>query len=372
MTTADTAPEMVDWDLAVATAQRLAGPGPAVTDSEARDAVAELRRLAAEAESHVYGFTGLDASGATAPLVVVDRGNWARANAQSMRTIIAPLERKLQKGRERTPFQRVGPKVTGLQTGALLAFLASKVLGQFDPFWSGRFGGPDDGAHGRLLLVAPNIVHVERELGVDPHDFRLWVTLHEETHRVQFTAVPWLRDHLAGEIEAFVAATDVDPGAFVTRARDAVRVLAESARSGGDGGGGSILDLVQTPAQKAVIDRVTAFMSLLEGHADVVMDGVGPEVIPSVETIRRRFQRRRYSSVGLDRTFRKLLGLDAKMRQYRDGAAFVNAVVDRVGMSGFNRIWESAETLPSKDEIADPVAWVRRVHGTPALGPDGA
>lgn len=369
MTTADAAPDMVDWDLAVATAQRLAGPGPAVTDTEAREAVAELRRLAVEAEAHVNGFTGLDASLGYAPLVVVDRGNWARANAQSMRTVIAPLQRKLQKGRERTPFQRVGPKVTGLQTGALLAFLASKVLGQFDPFWAGRLGGPDDGAQGRLLLVAPNIVHVERELGVDPHDFRLWVTLHEETHRVQFTAVPWLRDHLAGEIEAFVDATDVDPGAFLTRARDAVRAIGEN-RSGE--GGGSVLDLVQTPAQKAVLDRVTAFMSLLEGHADVVMDGVGPDVIPSVETIRRRFQRRRYSSVGLDRTFRRLLGLDAKMRQYRDGAAFVNAVVERVGMPGFNRVWESPATLPTKDEIADPVAWVRRVHGLPALGRDGA
>ncbi|WP_026874395.1 zinc-dependent metalloprotease [Jiangella gansuensis] len=350
---------MVDWDLAVATAGRLAGSGPVVTDDEARAAVAELRALAARAEGHVAAFTGLDASAASAPLVVVDRGNWARANAQSMRTIIAPLERKLRQHREPSPFQRVGPKVTGLQTGALLAFLATKVLGQFDPFWSGAADG--EKAHGRLLLVAPNIVHVERELGVDPHDFRLWVTLHEETHRVQFTAVPWLRDHLAGEIEAFVAATDVDPAAFLTRAREAVRALAESARSPDTEV--SILDLVQTPAQKAVIDRVTAFMSLLEGHADVVMDGVGPEVIPSVETIRRRFQRRRYSSVGLDRTFRRLLGLDAKMRQYRDGAAFVNFVVDRVGMAGFNRVWESADMLPTKEEIADPIAWVRRVHG---------
>ncbi|TDD94526.1 zinc-dependent metalloprotease [Jiangella asiatica] len=366
---------MVDWDLAVATAGRLAGSGPAVSDDEARAAVAELRALAAQAERHVAAFTGLDASATSAPLVVVDRGNWARANAQSMRTIIAPLERKLRKHREPSPFQKVGPKVTGLQTGALLAFLATKVLGQFDPFWSGPIeigpagspagngaaGTTGEKAHGRLLLVAPNIVHVERELGVDPHDFRLWVTLHEETHRVQFTAVPWLRDHLAGEIEAFVAATDVDPTAFLTRARDAVRAMAESARSAD--GNVSILDLVQTPAQKAVIDRVTAFMSLLEGHADVVMDGVGPEVIPSVETIRRRFQRRRYSSVGLDRTLRRLLGLDAKMRQYRDGAAFVNTVVDQVGMAGFNRVWESADTLPTKEEIADPVAWVRRVHG---------
>lgn len=348
---------MVDWDLAAATARRLAGQGPSVSDSEARQVVAELRAAAAEAEGHVHGYTGLDGSAAIAPVIVVDRSSWARANTQSMSRLIAPLERKLRGERDPSVLDGIGPKATGLQAGALLAFLASKVLGQFDPFWE----------NGRLLLVAPNVVHVERELDVVPRDFRLWVALHEETHRVQFTAVPWLRDYLAEQIEAFVAATDVDPGALAARLRDAVRALAESARSGDQNV--SILDLVQSPAQKEVVERVTAVMSLLEGHADVVMDGVGPDVIPTVETIRQRFQRRRAGASGLDRMLRRLLGLDAKMRQYREGAAFVNGVIDRVGMVGFNRVWESAQTLPSKAEIGDPVAWVRRVHGPEAGRP---
>ena len=122
---------------------------------------------------------------------------------------------------------------------------------------------------------------------------------------------------------------------------------------------------MQSPEQKAIIDRVTATMSLLEGHADVVMDGVGPEVVPSVATIREKFQRRRAGANSLDRTVRRLLGIEAKMRQYRDGAKFVNAVVDQVGMSGFNRVWESTETLPTLEEITDPVAWVRRSTGRP-------
>jgi coenzyme F420 biosynthesis associated uncharacterized protein len=124
-----------------------------------------------------------------------------------------------------------------------------------------------------------------------------------------------------------------------------------------------VLDLVQSPEQKAIIDRVTAVMSLLEGHADVVMDGVGPEVVPTVATIREKFQRRRAGANSLDKTLRRLLGIEAKMRQYRDGAKFVDGVVDKVGMTGFNRVWESAETLPTLDEITDPIAWVRRVHG---------
>ncbi|WP_106535612.1 zinc-dependent metalloprotease [Haloactinopolyspora alba] len=360
---------MVDWDLAVATARRLAGRGPAVDGAEARTVVTDLRRVADEAEAHVHSFTGLDGSAVSAPVVVVDRGNWARANAQSMRTMIAPLENKLRGERDVSVSRRFGAKATGVQTGALLAFLASKVLGQFDPFWTGP--GDPSGAHsrGRLLLVVPNIVHVEREMGVEPRDFRLWVALHEETHRVQFTAVPWLRDHLAAEVEAFVAATDVDPTAFLSRVGEAARTIGEATRSGGREV--SLLDLVQTPAQREIVDRVTAMMSLLEGHADVVMDGVGPDVIPSVATIRRRFQRRRNSSQGLDRTVRRLLGLEAKMRQYRDGAAFVNTVVERVGMTGFNRVWNSPDTLPTKDEIADPVSWIRRTHGVEPVGATG-
>jgi coenzyme F420 biosynthesis associated uncharacterized protein len=288
---------------------------------------------------------------------VVDRGGWVQANADGMRELITPLTRKLRG--MRSPgglMEQVGPKVTGLETGALLAFLSGKVLGQFDPFWADA-----NGAAGRLLLVAPNVVHVERELKVDPRDFRMWVCLHEETHRVQFTAVPWMRQYLRDQIAEFVDATETDTAVFVARLGEVVRSVIRG--PGEDHETRSLLDLVQSPAQRAVIDRVTAVMSLLEGHAEVVMDGVGPDVVPSVEKIRRKFQRRRGSAKGLERTARRLLGLDAKMRQYRDGARFVRSVVDEVGMAGFNKVWESPETLPTLAEITDSVAWVRRVHG---------
>lgn len=360
----------VDWDLAAATAQRLAGAGPSATASEARTAVDDLRRFSGEAEQYVRNVTGLDGSHETSPVVIVDRGGWARANASSMRDIVAPLAAKLNSNRTPGLFDQIGPKVTALETGALLAFLSSKVLGQFDPFYDGAHGTASEAtdeleaANGRLLLVAPNVVHVEREIDVVPRDFRLWVCLHEETHRVQFTAIPWLRDHLKAEIQAFVDATDVDAGVLADRLRDAVRTLVETARSGGTK---SVLDLVQSPAQREVVERVTALMSLLEGHADVVMDAVGPDVVPSVEIIRRRFQKRRRGASGLDRTARRMLGLDAKMRQYKDGARFVNAVIDQVGMDGLNRVWEAPASLPSKAEIADPDAWIRRVRpGSPS------
>jgi coenzyme F420 biosynthesis associated uncharacterized protein len=338
--------DMVDWDLAVSLGSRIAGEGPQVSARSAAAVVAELRGGAERSTALVRDFTGLDAGDRTAPVLVVDRAGWVQANADGFATMLAPVLEQLGRRRGGPPGRLalgVGAKITGTEVGSLLGFLAGKVLGQFDPFYDPA---------GRLLLVAPNVVHVEREIHADPADFRLWVCLHEETHRVQFTAVPWMREHLFEQMQA-IAAT-LEPSSFLEgglkRVTDAVR-----------GGGGSLVDLIGTPEQKEIVDRVTGVMSLLEGHADVVMDGVGPRVIPSVAQIRASFDERRKGVGTLDRLLRRLLGLDAKMAQYRDGAAFVRHVVDKVGMDDFNAVWAGPENLPSKAEIADPAAWVTRV-----------
>ncbi|GGT37986.1 hypothetical protein GCM10014713_34610 [Streptomyces purpureus] len=363
---------MVDWNLAVATAIRLVRPGPEVSRDEARAVVAELRRHAKSSEEHVRAYTRMIPEGHTpddTPVLVVDRAGWVRANVAGFRELLAPLLAKMQERRSGTPgaamLGAVGGKVTGVELGMLLSFLASRVLGQYETFApvTRDLPGSADGG-GRLLLVAPNIVHVERELEVDPHDFRLWVCLHEETHRTQFTAVPWLRDHLQGEIQSFLAATDVDPSTVLERLREAAQSFAGGRpEAEEDDGGRSLVELVQTPEQREILGRLTAVMSLLEGHADYVMDGVGPQVVPSVAEIREKFQQRRARGASrLDQALRKLLGLDAKLRQYRDGERFVRAVVEEVGMDGFNRVWTSPNTLPTKAEIAKPADWVARVH----------
>jgi coenzyme F420 biosynthesis associated uncharacterized protein len=355
---------MIDWDLAVSAASRIAGPGPAITRPDADAVVAELKAGADRSTGLVREFTGLVASERTAPVLVVDRTGWIQANADGFAQGMGPHVDKLQARRGSTPnavTDAVGSKVTGLEVGGLLGFMSSKVLGQFDPFYSGPGLPGDTGpAAGRLLLVAPNIVHVEQELGVDPTDFRLWVCLHEETHRVQFTAVPWMKDHIHSEIENLVGAVDLDPAKIAAMVGDAVKRMGDLVRGDGDV---SLLDLFSTPEQRVVMERLTGVMSLLEGHADVVMDGVGPSVIPSVDHIRTTFNKRRKGAGPGDRLLRRLLGLDAKMAQYRDGAKFVRGAIDRVGMEGFNAVWSEAAHLPSKDEIGDPEAWVRRVHG---------
>jgi len=205
--------------------------------------------------------------------------------------------------------------------------------------------------------VAPNIVNAERELSVDEHDFRLWVCLHEETHRVQFTAVPWMRDHLQALMAEIVGTVETDPGRLLSEGMAKIGELVSGKAEG------SLIDLVSTPEQKLVIDKITGVMSLLEGHADVVMDGVGPEVIPTVADIRAKFTKRRRGVGTLDKLLRRLLGLDQKMAQYRDGAIFVRAAVDKVGMEGFNAVWSEPANLPTKSEILDPSLWIARVHG---------
>ena len=345
---------MVDWTVALNTATKLVKPGPEISRAGAAAVVAELRGAATRAEAYVTQVTGLDTGASTSPVLIVDRPRWIQANLDGFRQILAPLNAKaVEKMKNAGPAMAgLGPRLTGVEVGALLSYLAPKVLGQFDPFFPS----------GRLLLVAPNIVAVERELRVDASDFRLWVCLHEETHRVQFAAVPWLRDYLTDLVTQVVDSADLDPMVLVEMLANAVRRIIEALSRNEEI---SIVDLVQTPAQRQIVDRITAVMSLLEGHADVVMDGVGPDVISSVEEIRAKFTVRRQGQ-GFDKVIRKLLGLDAKMRQYRDGAAFCKAVIARVGMAGLNKVWTSPNTLPTRAEIHDPEIWLARVHPEPA------
>ncbi|MDG4815857.1 zinc-dependent metalloprotease [Micromonospora sp. WMMD956] len=352
--------QFVDWDLAAATAGALGKSGPRVSYAEATEVVSELRRLTDEAAGHVADYTGLRSQVVHPPVRVVDRRDWAATNIAGLREVITPLVSRLSGDKPPGPLtEAVGSRLTGVQAGTVLAYLSGRVLGQYEVF---------SGDPGQLLLVAPNIVEVERKLGADPRDFRLWVCLHEVTHRTQFTAVPWMRAYFLGEVQAFVDASQGGEH-LLERLRRGVATLSDAVKD--PQSRASVLDIVQTPAQRAVLDRLTALMTLLEGHAEFVMDGVGPQVIPSVESIRAAFNRRRETGNPLEKAIRRLLGVEVKMRQYAEGRKFVHGVVERVGMAGFNKIFGSPLTLPRLDELGDPDAWVARVHGpaaTPTAG----
>ncbi|HEY0449140.1 zinc-dependent metalloprotease [Actinophytocola sp.] len=343
----------VDWGIAVSTAQRLMKPGPVVPREEAERAVEQLREVTGVAEAHVRELTGLGHDLPLLPGDVVDRRGWVAAAADGLATL---TEGALPTGSTRG-IGGVLAGSAGVQAGMVLAYLGGRVLGQYDPF------GGDDG--GRLLLVAPNIIAAQRALDVPAEDFRMWVCLHECTHRLQFTAVPWLRDYFAGEVTRFLSGLDETANGAFTRLPEVVRTLRGRSEDDTTGSGGPIglMEMLQSPQQRAVFDRLIALSTLLEGHADHVMDAVGPAVVPSVATIRARFTARRRGGGMLDRILRTVLGVDAKVKQYAVGAAFTRHVVDAVGMDGFNDVWTSPETIPLRAEMGDPAAWVRRVHG---------
>jgi coenzyme F420 biosynthesis associated uncharacterized protein len=363
---------MIDWNVAVQTGIRLVRPGPQVSPEDAHQVVAQLRELSQVAQGHVRDFTGMDGALDPSPAQVVDRPGWIRANVDGFRVVLEPLMDQLAErrgpgllggGAGGAVMQAVGSRVTGIQVGSILAYMAGRVLGQYELFLP---PDPDGRAPtGRLTLVAPNIVQVEREMGVDPDDFRLWVCLHEETHRAQFASVSWLRTYVQEQMTEFLLASDLDPGAMLERLREAAGAVADVVR----GGDSSLIDAIQTPEQRKILDRLTAVMTLVEGHGDYVMDAVGPEVVPSVAEIRSRFQGRRDGTGRLDKTIRRLLGLDLKMKQYAEGSRFVRQVVGQVGMDGFNRVWGSPETLPTREEIIEPALWITRIVGAPAIEP---
>ena len=241
------------------------------------------------------------------------------------------------------------------------------MLGQYELFLPPDDTQPGGAAPAWPTLVAPNIVLVERELGVDPHDFRRWVCLHEETHRTQFTAVPWLRGYVQEQMTEFLLASELDPAAILKRVRAAADAVAGAVRGADDSE--SLIEAIQTPRQREILDRLTCVMTLVEGHGDYVMDAVGPRVVPSVDQIRERFNARRGTAGRMEKAIRRILGIDLKMKQYAQGSTFVRTVVDASGMDVFNRVWTSPQTLPTMEELSAPYAWLDRVGGGRSAGP---
>ena len=334
----------VDWGFAATVGQWLARPGPPSTDYTRRQVVENLATAAKAAEPPVREVTGLHTDGAVPEARIIDRPGWIRAAAESMRAMTGGTDK---------PRGVISGRVTGAQTGAVLAFVSSGILGQYDPFSDG----------GALLLVYPNVIAVERQLRLEPSDFRLWVCLHEVTHRVQFTANPWLSGYMSQALGVLTQEGSDDVAQVVSRLADFARGRGDA--SHGDPNSTGILGLlraVQSDPQREALDQLLVLGTLLEGHADHVMDAVGPVVVPSVSTIRSRFdERRNRKQPPLQRLLRALLGIDAKLSQYTRGKAFVDHVVGRVGMARFNTVWTSPETLPRPIEIEYPQRWIDRV-----------
>lgn len=317
----------IDWAFAARTARGLVPPGPELDAAAIAAVVAELRDAAARATGHVAEVTLLDTP-APADVLVIDRATWVDAVCESARTMLADFSDPVTD----SPLGVAQARSLGAQAGGVFALVSTRILGQFDPFVAAP----------RLLLVAPNVVAVEQQMRVRPADFRLWVCLHEETHRFQFGRAPWLRSHLLGLFGELLAGDELRFG------------WPDAGRPAG------IRDLIINPAQREAFDQVTAVMSLMEGHADVMMDRVGSRVVPTYASIRTAFEARR-DQRGWGAWARRLIGFDLKREQYRDGAEFCRQVIDAAGVETLNRAFEAPGLLPTLTEIHDPQLWLHRI-----------
>jgi coenzyme F420 biosynthesis associated uncharacterized protein len=348
---------MVDWTLARQVARFAAGnsSAPMLDDPGFPARVAATERTLSE-------YTGLTPVGAVPAPETVSRAEWAEVNVDAMADMLEPVTERLGKrfvgaGAFAGPLRIAAGATVAAEIGLVVGYMSQRVLGQYE------LSLLDPARPARLLFVEPNLARAIRDLDVDADSFLSWIVLHELTHVLQFSGVPWLREHLGSLIREYLATVEVriergSAGGLPSLPNPA-RLL-ESFREGG------LVALVQTREQRAIMDRMQATMSVIEGYSEHVMDAVGSDVLPAYEGLRDAMDRRRRSRSAPERVLQRLLGLEMKMRQYELGKKFSDAVVDGHGIAVLNRVWESPEALPTPAELRRPDVWVERIDRLPA------
>ncbi len=351
----------VDWTLAERVAARVANRSAPDLDrrtlNRLRDDFAELTPLA---EELVGSTTGLSSLEGPATAEVTDRAGWIHANLASFKRLLAPLfERAQETGLVRSmpgAAQVATRAVAGAELGAVLGWMSTRVLGQYDLLLTE--GGDTSGDV--VYYVGPNVVTIERRHGFASREFRLWIAIHELTHRAQFTGVPWMRQHFLGLVGKGVSLATPDPRALAAAlGRAASEILARRnpiAESG-------LVGLLATPEQAETLRSIQALMSLLEGHGDITMNRAAKDRIPGAKRFADTLQARREQAGGVAKLLQQLIGLEAKLRQYREGERFVEAVEREGGEGLLSLVWHAPENLPSLEEVREPARWIDRVGG---------
>jgi putative hydrolase len=361
--------DAIDWRAAQRIGELIAGSPP-----YGGVRAAAIEPLARDFAQRVSAYSGLELPAELPPLEVVDRSAWIAANLKGMRPLLGRLTDRLgdEGGTLSGPFRAASGFLLGAQVGALTGMLSQRVLGQYD------LALLDSSVPPRLLLLGPNLAQAARNLGVDRDELVLWVTIHELTHAVQFSGVPWLREHLGGMLGELIDGLRVAvpgppsngdaagrPNGAGSAGRPRVpklpnpaelRELLERARRG------ELLRLTLGEERWQLVDRMQAAMSLIEGHAEHTMDAVGAEILPTLPRLRAAMTRRRESRGLPWRVLERLLGLELKLRQYEIGRRFCDAVVREGGPEALARAWSGPEALPSTDELSSPDRWLARTY----------
>ena len=341
---------LIDWETAGRVGRRVAGRGSVLTTVEQARLVEDFAEAIPKAESQVEAFTGLGPGGYRSRPWVMSRNQWLQTNLRGFERIIEPLAKKIAAAGPESVLAPVRRHVLGAQVGGLLGYMGHRVIGQYDVFLP-----PDD--DGLIYFVGPNVAGIERKFRFPPREFRLWVALHEVTHRLQFGGVPWLRGYLTGLLDTYLSSVELDPRWLMERVKSAAREVRSGAA---EYRGFGWIFLLMTPDQRELAQRMQAMMALLEGHGNYVMDAVGRGQISHSRRFRQTLHERR-NKRGVEHVFQKAIGFDVKVRQYDLGEQFVVRAVELAGQAGFSRIWDGPDNLPTLEEIVRPETWVARV-----------
>jgi putative hydrolase len=341
-------PGPVNWRLAAEVTDSLAGNAEPI-EPDLLDEYSELARVAHMQLDPIAPF----AIPADPAVAIVDRRAWADANLRSFSYLAEPLADKLSDAPAAGPMEEVlkplGPVVLGMQVGAMVGFMSHRVLGQFD------IGLPAIGPEG-VFFVVPNIEDFARDHEIDPRQARLWVALHEVAYQGAF-AVPWMKDYFVSLMEKYFEGVEFDPSAIASRfeglenPEDLERLMADPGTTA----------IVSGPDQSEALGRLQAFMAFVEGHADYLMDRVAPELMPEAPRLREAINRRRAEPTQGEQLIARLAGIELTRLEYRHGASFCEAVVERWGDDGLRRLWEDPAHLPSMNEMEDPIGWAARI-----------
>ena len=287
---------------------------------------------------------------------VVDRREWIEANLRSFEHLFKPIEELYRNAAEkagRNPtITSLNRGFVGAQVGAMVGVLSRKVLGQYDLSLLSPKSDP-----GVLYFVEPNISLIQTSLGVDDHDFRLWITLHETTHAYEFEAYPWVRDHFSNLVQRYFN----ELSGQLDTIRDGAWSFVQRIFKGKQDGDSHWIESMLTPTQRQVFNELQALMSLVEGYSNHIMNAVGREILPNFEQIEARMHQRKQNRSVFDELFNRLTGMTLKMQQYEQGEKFVNAIADHGGKDYAARVWEGPEMLPTLEEIRNPHLWIERI-----------
>ena len=359
---------LIDWDRVRKVATTM-NQEAALTARQRETLDAEYRELVERTIPMVAAYTGDKLPYPMEQVYAFDRVDWINANIESFKLMFAPIEKLNLNDNDKVPqslsalWSGLNQTVISAEMGFLLGYLARRVLGQYDLALLGR--EPLE-TSGKLYFVQPNIRNLERNLKLPSDQFRLWLALHETTHAFEFEAHPWLRDYMNGMLEEYFTflSNDVE---YLKRGAEAVRMFWDRARDN-SGDSSSWIEMVMTPEQRRLFNKMQAMMSVVEGYSNHVMNAVGRDLMPDFTTISNRFEQRQRQRTNAEQLFARLTGLDLKLEQYRMGEQFINAVVEARGHDFARRVWDGPESLPTLEELRDHTAWIARIDQMSTAG----